>query len=328
MACGTNGSCGCSGSSLGGYGGCNDSCPSVQIFDWLPESSKSGGYDHCDLVEVAFKARRRKVYQNKRNIPVRTGDEIIVSAQRGLDYGQVVLTGELVHIRSRHHPNYGQVVRLASSHDRKIYNDNKASEKDALVAAKATINRRQIPLKVVDAEWQFDRRRLTIFYTTQSRVTLKPVIGELCRRFQSRVEFLKLNPREEASRVGGLGVCGRELCCSSWMRQIPPVSASAARKMHIPLNEERLTGRCGQLKCCLNYELEQYMKILKEFPRKKARVTTPHGTGHVISMNIFSRSVRVKLDNNLIEDVELEEVEASQRSSPRGKKPSRKQRKS
>jgi len=328
MACGSNGTCGCSGGSLGGYGGCNDSCPSVQIFDWLPESSKSGGYDHCTLVEVAFKGRRRKVYQNNRNLPVRTGDEIIVSAQRGVDYGQVVLTGELVHIRSRDHSNYGQVLRLASSHDRTIYNKNKTSEKEALVATKATINRRQIPVKVVDAEWQFDRKRLTIFYTTKTKVTLKPVISELCRRFKSRVEFLRLNPREEAARVGGLGVCGRELCCSSWMRQIPPVSASAARKMHMPLNEERLTGRCGQLKCCLNYELEQYMKILKKFPRKKSRVDTPHGSGHVMSMNIFSRSIRVKLDNNLIEEVELDDVQALHRRTPRGKKPAGKQRKS
>ena len=101
MACGANGSCGCSGSSLTGYGGCNDSCPSVQIFDWLPASSKIPGRDHCDLVEVVFKGRRRKVYHNKQKIPVRAGDDIIVSAQRGLDYGQVALAGELVHIRAR-----------------------------------------------------------------------------------------------------------------------------------------------------------------------------------------------------------------------------------
>ncbi len=326
MACGENGSCGCSGSTLTGYGGCNDSCPSVQIFDWLPSSSKESGRDQCDLVEVAFKGRRRKVYHNLRKIPIRAGDEIIVSAQRGLDYGQVVLTGELVHIRSKDNPNYGQVLRLASSNDRSIYNENKKAEKDALNDAKTTIKRRQLPVKLVDVEWQFDRKRLSIFYTSQNRITMRPVITELCRRFKTRVEFLRLNPRQESARVGGLGVCGRELCCSSWMRQIPPVSTSAAKKMHFPLSDERLTGRCGQLKCCLNYELEQYMKILKEFPKKNARVNTSSGPGKVLSMNIFSRTVRVNLKNNLTEEFELKEITCStkKRTPPRTSKPSRK----
>ena len=313
MACGANGSCGCSGSPLTGYGGCNDSCPSVQIFDWLPESSKIPGRDHCELVEVAFKGRRRKVYQNRRKIPVRAGDDIIVSAQRGLDYGQVVLAGELVHIRTRPNPNYGQVLRLASSNDRSIHNRNKEAEKEALRVAKATLGRRQIPVKLVDAEWQFDRKRLSIFYTTQSRVSMKQVISELCRRFESRVEFLRLSPREEAARVGGLGVCGRELCCSSWMRQIPPVSTSAAKKMDFPIANDRLVGRCGQLKCCLNYELEQYMKILEDFPRRNAKVDTAQGAGRVIGMNIFSRTVRVLLDNNLVEEVALDAVKCTPR---------------
>jgi len=326
MSCGTNGSCGCSGGSLGGYGGCNDSCPSVQIFDWLPESSKAENRDHCDLVEVVFKARRRKVYQNTRNLPIRAGDEIVVSAQRGLDYGKVALEGELVHIRARNNLNYGQILRLASSNDRKIYNQNKEAEKEALAVAKTSISLRQLPLKLVDTEWQFDRKRLTIFYTTSSRVSLKPVISELCRRFSSRVEFLRLNPREEASRIGGLGVCGRELCCSSWMRQIPPVSASAARKMQMPIKDERLTGRCGQLKCCLNYELEQYMRILKEFPRKGINVDTADGIGTVIGVNIFLRTVKVILENGLIKEYELIDVSKIANRPGRDQKFSRKKR--
>ncbi len=322
MSCGTNGACGCSGSSLSGYGGCSDSCPSVQIFDWLPESSKVEGRDHCDLVEVAFKGRRRKVYQNKRKIRVSAGDDIIVSAQRGLDYGQVVLTGELVHIRARSHPNYDQVVRLASSNDRSIHQRNREAEKDALRAAKTTIRRRKMPVKLVDAEWQFDRKRLSIFYTCQRKVSLRSVISELCRQFSTRVEFLRLSLREEAARIGGLGVCGRELCCSSWMRQIPPVSASAAKKMHFPLTNERMIGRCGRLKCCLNYELEQYMKILEEFPPKNTSVETDRGQGHVLSMNIFSRTVRVKLAGNMIEEFELEQISSLATKSPQsqGKK--------
>ena len=328
MACGANGACGCSGSSLTGYGGGNDSGPSVQMFDWLPESSKVAGRDHCDLVEVAFRGRRRKVYQNKRKIPVHAGDEIIVSAQRGLDYGQVVLTGELVYIRARQNPNYGQVLRLASSNDRSIYNKNKKAEKEALRTAKYAIRRRQLPIKIIDAEWQFDRKRLSFFYTSKNKVSIRPVITDLCRQFKSRVEFLRLTPREETARLGGLGVCGRELCCSSWMRQIPPVSASAAKKMDFSLANERLTGRCGQLKCCLNYELEQYMKILEDFPSKNTKIDTDQGDGHVIGTNIFSRTVRVKLDNGLIEDIELESVKFTKKKPirSRGKKSTSKKR--
>lgn len=324
MACGTNGACGCSGGSMTGYGGCSDSCPSVQIFDWLPGSSKEEGRDQCDLIEVAFKKRRRKVYQNIRRIPVQAGDEVIVSAQRGLDYGRAVLTGELVHLRTQSNSNLGQILRLASSHDRTVYLQNKEAETKALITAKSTITRRQMPIKLVDAEWQFDRKRLSFFYASSERVSMHSVIRELCRRFQTRVELLRLNPRQEAARVGGLGVCGRELCCSSWMRQIPPVSASAAKNMHFPLTDERLQGRCGQLKCCLNYELEQYMKILKEFPRRNSKVETAQGSGRVINMNIFSRTVRVKFDSDMIEEFELGDLKypTQKRRATRGKKSS------
>lgn len=319
MACGTNGSCGCSGGSLSGYGGCNDSCPSVQIFDWLPASSKIPGRDHCDLVEVSFKGRRRKVYQNTRKIPVYAGDEIIVSAQRGLDYGQVVLAGELVHIRAQSNPNYGQVLRLASSNDRKIYQKNKEAEKKALADIKLAVRKRKMPIKLLDAEWQFDRKRLSIFYTTPQKISMQPVIGELAKVFKTRIEFLRLNPRQEAARIGGIGVCGRELCCSSWMRQIPPVSASAAKQMQMSFANDRLKGRCGQLKCCLNYELEQYMKILQEFPRKFMKVDTKQGVGKVISVDIFSRTVRIELvDARITQEFPLEAIKFTRKKPPRG----------
>ena len=319
MACGANGSCACSGSSLSGYGGCSDSCPSVQIFDWLPSSSKIQGRDHCDLVEVAFKGRRRKVYQNTRKVPVHAGDDIIVSAQRGLDYGQVVLAGELVHIRAQENPNYGQVLRLASSNDRKIHQKNKEAEKDALADIKTTVRRRQMPIKLLDAEWQFDRKRLSLFYTAKKKISMQPVISELSRRFKTRIEFLRLSPRQETARIGGIGVCGRELCCSSWMRQIPPVSASAAKQMHMSFANDRLKGRCGQLKCCLNYELEQYMKILREFPRKFMKVDTTRGLGKVMSVDIFSRTVRVELDTKITEEFPLETIKFSKKKPPRNR---------
>ncbi len=310
MACGSNGACGCSGSTLVGYGGCNDSCPSVQIFDWLPKSSKDPGRDQCDLVQVVFKGRRRKIYRNKRHLPLRAGDDVIVSEQRGLDYGQVSLTGELLHLHAKEHLNYHQILRLASSNDRNIHLKNQASEKDALVTARKIVRKKQVKLKVVDSEWQFDRKRLSIFYTSsQKKLPLGPVIGDLRKHFKTRVDFRRLRPREETARIGGLGVCGRELCCSSWMRQMPPVSIHSARKTQSYISEEQLLGRCGQLKCCLNYELEHYMETLKSFPRKHSRVSTANGIGKVLDRNIFSRTVRVRLDKSFVEEFTLEEIE-------------------
>ena len=169
-------------------------------------------------------------------------------------------------------------------------------------------------MKVVDVEWQFDRKRISIYYSSERKdLDLKKLIGEFIfryKKYKARVELRRLSPRHETARVGGIGVCGRELCCSSWMQSFRRVTFDQAKKQLLPLNPERLYGRCNQLKCCLNYELDHYVAALKAFPRNNARVRTPDGTGRVDKVDIFSRTVLVTYDEErTIASVPVSDVE-------------------
>ncbi len=246
-----------------------------------------------DLVEVAFKHRRRRIFRNDRNVNLMAGDDIIVGVRGGIDFGHITMTGELVLLRAEPNAKYNRVIRTANNHDRQRHKANRKSEAEAVKTFRVAVNRRALQLKVVDAEWQHDRKRISFYYTAKDRVGLHTLIPELGRRFKARVDLKRVNERQEAARIGGIGVCGRELCCSSWMHVIPTVSLSAAKKQHFPLSPDRLRGRCNRLKCCLNYELDQYVEALKEFPRLGAAVDTETGPGKVGQVDIFRRMVKV-----------------------------------
>ena len=261
-----------------------------------------------DLVEVAFKHRRRRIFRNDRQFDLLAGDDIIVGVRGGIDFGHITMTGELVLLRAKPHASYNRVIRLASIRDRQRHEANRKAEQDALHSFRAAAKRRSLALKAVDAEWQHDRKRIVFFYTAQDRVRLRSLISELGRKFKARVELKRINDRQEAARIGGIGVCGRELCCSSWMHAVPTVSLSAAKKQHFPLSPDRLRGRCNRLKCCLNYELDQYMDALKDFPRLGAHVKTDSGTGRVDQVDIFGRKVLVRYKEGPAELIALDAI--------------------
>lgn len=288
----------------------------VKVYDWLPTATKVPGMDHFDLVEVGFKARRTHIYRNNRQLPVYAGDRIVVSAQRGVDLGRITMTGELVRLRAKTSKASGHIIRMASDKDIERHEANRQMEDHALIAAQRAIERRKLDMKLVDAEWQFDRKRIVFYYVADQRVDFRKLIGELNFRYKARVELRRLNPRQETAHIGGIGSCGRELCCSSWMQKMPNVSISAAKKQNLPLQQERLAGRCGQLKCCLNYELEHYMAALKEFPRPKAKVRTSEGIGRVEKVDIFARTVLIHSSDGTRTDVPLEQVRVLPRKSP------------
>ena len=246
-----------------------------------------------DLVEVAFKHRRRRIFRNDRNVNLMAGDDIIVGVRGGIDFGHITMTGELVLLRAEPNAKYNRVIRTANNHDRQRHKANRKSEAEAVKTFRVAVKRRALQLKVVDAEWQHDRKRISFYYTAKDRVGLHTLIPELGRRFKARVDLKRVNERQEAARIGGIGVCGRELCCSSWMHVIPTVSLSAAKKQHFPLSPDRLRGRCHRLQCCLHYEWAQYVEALKEFPRLGAAVDTETGPGKVGQVDIFRRMVKV-----------------------------------
>ena len=263
----------------------------------MPPASKAPGADQCDLVEVSFKGRRKHTYRNSRALPVVVGDYIVVSAQRGLDLGRITMAGTLVRLRKAPSKGQGYVLRVASKKDMVRHHSNREQEGEALTTARTAAERRRLSITFVDAEWQFDRKRISLFYTASNRVKVTHLVKDLRRQFKARVDVRRINPRQEAARIGGIGTCGRELCCSSWMHKMPPVQVASLKKQGLPASDERLVGRCGQLKCCINYELEAYMEALKEFPTARSRVQTEHGRGRVLNVNIFTREVHVRCED-------------------------------
>ncbi len=315
---------GCGSCATGG-GGCNCSiscgsggCPAVQVHDWLPTSTYGSTPGAKTLVEVAFKGRRTETFRNSRDLPVHTGDYVVVGADRGVDFGHVTMTGELVRLRNSSKEksrDWASVIRIANLKDIERYEANRESEAKALQTGRQAVSRLKLQMKMVDAEWQFDRKRITFFFTADNRVDFRQLVRDLARTYHTRVDLRQLGARDETARIGGIGVCGRELCCSTWIQNFKRVSTNAAKAQNLPLNPVRLTGRCGRLKCCLNYELEQYMTALKAFPRVNATVQTTRGSGKVQKLDIFKNLVSVRYTDGTWQEEPLETVQVI----PKGK---------
>ncbi len=269
------------------------------------------------MVEVTFKHRRRRVFRNDRKLDLMAGDDIIVGVRGGIDYGRVTMTGELAALKAKPQPNYNCIIRIANSRDRLNHENNRKSEAEVLEIFKAAAKKRRLPLKPVDVEWQHDRKRISLYYTAKEKLKLRGLISEFSRRFKARVDLRRIRAREEASRIGGIGACGRELCCSSWMNVIPSVDIAAAKKQHFTLSSDRLRGRCNRLKCCLNYELDQYLVALKEFPGVGTDVDTGAGTGTVDQVNIFQRTLTVRYSGGRTQVVPLDAIGRHERGARR-----------
>lgn len=319
--CSTEGGCaggGCAGggcaSRAGGSCG-TTACPALRVFDWLGPLGVTGPPVYYDLVEVVFKAGRKGFYRVADDLDVQTGDDVVVEADRGVDVGSVHLRGELVRLRVRakglsEHDLFPHVVRRATADDLEAWAANRAREAESFHVARSAIDRMELPMKLVDAEWQFDLKKVTFYFTADHRVDFRQLVRELAGRFRTRVELRQIGARDEAARIGGIGSCGRELCCTTWLQDFKPVSTQAAKVQNLPLNPTRLSGQCGRLKCCLNYELEQYMAAIKAFPRVDTPITTPQGQGVVQKLDIFKDRVWIQYPDGTWEDRPLHEVRA------------------
>lgn len=321
MGCGSCSSGGGCGAGCGGNGGCGSStgragtsaCPAMHVFDWLTDLGVAGAPLLYDLVEVVFKAGRKGFYRNNRELDLHTGDYVIVEADRGVDMGTVNMSGEMVRLRVRskgidENGDFPNVVRIAGLADVERLEQNREREAESFHVGRQSIDRLNLPMKLVDVEWQFDLSKVTFFFTADHRVDFRQLVRDLASRFRTRVELRQIGARDEAGRIGGIGSCGRELCCSTWLQEFKPVSTQAAKIQNLPLNPVRLSGQCGRLKCCLNYELEQYMTALKHFPPVDARVETSEGTAIVQKLDIFRDIVWLQYPNGFLEEKPLDEV--------------------
>ena len=268
----------------------------MTVFDWLEGIPLPHGATPYDVVEVRFKNNRKMYVRRPGSMPCHVGDVVVIDLNPGHDVGVVSLTGELVKtqlklrkIKDDH--ELKRIERKATQEDLGLWHTARMREDDTLREARAIIRRIGISMKLTDVEFQGDNGRATFYYISEQRVDFRELVRELARTFDIRVDMRQIGARQEAARVGGIGVCGRELCCTSWLKDFRSVSTGAARYQQLSLNPGKLAGQCGKLKCCLNFELDQYVEAVKEFPSPNAKIKTPKGKAVVFKMDIFKRLV-------------------------------------
>ncbi len=281
LGCKNNGAC------------ASGSCDKLTVFDWLANMSLPNNQKPFDVVEVRFKNGRKNFYRNKKDLTLSIGDIVAVETSPGHDIGVVSLTGELVKVQMRKKnvsnstQDILQVYRKASQKDIDIWTKAREREQEVQRKSRLIIGRLGLKMKLSDVEFQGDGNKATFYYTADDRVDFRLLIRELASTFSIRIEMKQVGLRQEAARLGGIGSCGRELCCSTWLTDFRSVSTSAARYQQLSLNPLKLAGQCGKLKCCLNYELDSYMDALKAFPRTDTYLHTQKGPAIFQKMDIF-----------------------------------------
>ncbi len=279
--CKNNGTCG------------TDGCNKLTVFDWLSNMSLPEGQEAFNYVEIRFKNGRKAFYKNTDALSLSIGDIVATQAQSGHDIGMITLTGELVRVQMKRKKvkqdtkETLKIYRKASQKDIDIWTSAREKEEPMKVKARQIAIRLALKMKISDIEFQGDGSKATFYYTSEDRVDFRQLIREFAQEFRTRIEMKQIGLRQEASRLGGIGSCGRELCCSTWLTDFRSVTTSAARYQQLSLNPQKLAGQCGKLKCCLNFELDSYMDALKEFPKTEQKLYTQKGTAICQKIDIF-----------------------------------------
>lgn len=293
MACATcqSGSpAGCQSSGHCATGGCNK----MNTYDWLAQ------YDFedptgTDIIEVSFKkGARKEFFRNHPTHPAQVRDIVVVDTGSGYDIGTVSLAGELVRLQMKKkrvkEPSVTQpVIRVANERDIEKLNEYRALEQESMVKARVIAGSLGLQMKVCDVEYRGDGRKATFYYTAEGRVDFRELVRVYAKEFQVKIEMRQIGARQESARIGGLGSCGRELCCSTWLSDFKSVNTHAARYQNLSINQAKLSGQCGRLKCCLNYELDTYMEAMQEFPQDVDYLKFKGGSASIIKMDIFKR---------------------------------------
>ena len=270
------------------------------------ESKRGPGEVH-EVLEVAFKAHRREYYANPKEIPVRTGDWIIVQADRGEDLGRVHHTHEWV--KRDHLPgNLRSVLRPGRPEDVERLEQNRAKEERAFRTCKERVEHREVEMKVVDCEYQFDGNRITFFFTAEKRIDFRDLVKDLASIFRTRIELRQIGVRDESGRIGGMGTCGRELCCATWLREFEPITLKMAKDQGLSPSPSKISGACGRLKCCLRYELDFYKESAREFPKVGSRVELEGVAWEVGRVDIFNRRLKLYDGAGKENEIALDEI--------------------
>lgn len=308
-------------------GGCDSGgCNKLNSFDWLSNMETPSQY-RFDIVEVRFKNGRKEFFRNNHEVELYPGDPVVVNVPNGHHIGYVALQGELVRLQMQKKkvPNNDDIrgiYRIASQKDLEKLDSVKKRENPTIFRARDIINQLKLKMKLTDVEYQADNSKATFYYSAEQRVDFRELIKQLAGEFKIRVEMRQISLRQEAARLGGIGSCGRELCCSTWMHEFKSVSTSAARYQNLSLNPSKLSGQCGRLKCCLNYELETYMDALKNIPKIENGLLTEKGEARLQKTDIFKKIMwfGYKNDNAWIA-MDTDRVKEVQQMNADGKKP-------
>lgn len=299
MACGN-----CGTSSDGTPRGCQnngtcgtDGCNKLTVFDWLANMSLPAEEAAFDCVEVRFKNARKEFYRNEDRLPLAVGDVVATQAKSGHDIGIVTLTGPLVRIQmdkkkaDHKDPSLLKIYRKANQKDIEIWQNARNREEEIKKGARELAIALKLEMKLSDVEFQGDASKATFYYTSEERVDFRQLIKDMAKAFNIRIEMRQIGLRQEAQRLGGIGSCGRELCCSTWLTDFRSVGTAAARYQQLSLNPQKLAGQCGKLKCCLNYELDVYVDALKDFPAADTKLRTEKGIAYCQKVDIFKEKL-------------------------------------
>ena len=318
LGCRSNGNC--------STGGCNR----LNTFDWL-SAMEIEDVEPFNVVEVSFKNGARKgFYYNQPYTRAITGNMVVVESQVGYDMGRITLSGELVRLQMRkkkvqEDAYFPKVIRIASEKDLDKYADTKGREKATMVRARAIARTLDLNMKIGDVEFQGDGRKATFYYTADGRVDFRELIRHFAKEFKIKIEMRQIGARQESARIGGLGPCGRELCCSTWLTSYKTVSTAAARYQNLAINQAKLSGQCGRLKCCLNYELDTYMEALSNFPDDAEKLMTQEGRAVLLKTDIFKGIMYYGYEKEggrgRFYPLDLEQVKEIREMNQRGEKP-------
>ncbi|CAN5418459.1 hypothetical protein BH09BAC3_BH09BAC3_05710 [soil metagenome] len=280
---------GCQNNGACDTGGCNK----MNVFDWLSNMEMPMA-DRFDVVEVRFKNGQKDFFRNSEKIDLTSGDAVIIEVQNGHHLGHVSLQGELVRLQMKkknvvNDAEIRKIYRIANIKDLEKFEEIKKREMPSLHRGREIIRQMKLHMKLSDVEFQADNMKASFYYSADERVDFRELIKVLAGEFRVRVEMRQISLRQEAGRLGGIGVCGRELCCSTWLTDFKNVATSAARYQNLSLNPSKLSGQCGRLKCCLNYELETYMEALKHIPEVGRPLLTEKGEATLQKTDIFRK---------------------------------------
>ncbi|MBE5108975.1 PSP1 domain-containing protein [Bacillus thuringiensis] len=261
-----------------------------------------------DVVGVRFKKAGKVYYFDPNQFDISENEFVIVETVRGIEYGKVVITKKQVDENDVVLP-LKKVIRIANENDRTIVEENKHAAKEAYQVCQQKVVEHNLDMKLVDVEYTFDRNKIIFYFTADGRIDFRELVKDLASIFRTRIELRQIGVRDEAKMLGGIGPCGRMLCCSTFLGDFEPVSIKMAKDQNLSLNPAKISGLCGRLMCCLKYENDEYEAAKEQLPDLDQRIQTPHGTGRVIGLNILERLIQVELvDKERIVEYTLDEL--------------------